>query len=222
MPDLGTAGKTLALFSLAGLELLACDPRRAARDQLPVLDGIQGRLRSQIAAWCAALVGAAARYLRDYPGEGCVPLWGYHQLHAVAWGAQALGQLHWLAACVETVTHLVAPAVLAKGWYAFDPLVGGTKQGLCAYCLSPLAQGLAELYRATHTSRYRTLALSAVDWLYGANDAHTLLYDISAGRCSDGLDGPNADHPSPNCGAESAIEAGFMELVRQDLLAFCQ
>lgn len=221
LPDLGTAGKTLGLFALAGLELLRCDPARLPDDDATLLAACQQQTRDHIAEWCAAIVASVPAggpaYFPDFPGRVELPLWGYHQFHAVALAAHALDRPEWLAACRATANALVLPAIRAQGWYAYDPRTGGRKEGLCAYCLSPLAQGLEALYRATGDTTYRAAALSAVDWLYGANDAHLPLYDARTGRCSDGLGGPGATVPSVNCGAESSIEAGFMELVRSRL-----
>ena len=77
-------------------------------------------------------------------------------------------------------------------------------------------QGLAQLYRLTGTARYRTLGLRAAEWFAGANDAGAVMYEATSGRCLDGLTGSQV---SRNCGAESAIEAGFAELERRWLTA---
>jgi hypothetical protein len=77
--------------------------------------------------------------------------------------------------------------------------------------VSTLVAGLEELYRLTHAPSYRDLALACAAWLDGNNPAGLPLYDAGTGRCADGV---TAGRPSPHCGAESAIEAGFMELTR--------
>ena len=82
----------------------------------------------------------------------------------------------------------------------------------CAYCVSTLVLGLEELYRITLEPSYRDLALACAAWLDGNNSAGVALYDAGTGRCADGV---TAGRPSPHCGAESAIEAGFMELARR-------
>jgi hypothetical protein len=75
--------------------------------------------------------------------------------------------------------------------------------------------GLEELFGATGQDRYRRLALACADWLYGGNPSGRPLYNPRTGRCGDGVvDGV----VSPNCGAESTIEGGFMELARRRLL----
>jgi hypothetical protein len=57
----------------------------------------------------------------------------------------------------------------------------------------------------------RELALECAGWLDGQNLAGTAMYDPCTGCCSDGITGGEA---SLHCGAESAIEAGFIELAR--------
>jgi hypothetical protein len=74
--------------------------------------------------------------------------------------------------------------------------------------------GLEELYHVSGRAADRELALECTDWLAGHNAARTVLYAPQTGCCSDGLVGGRA---SRHCGAESAIEAGFMELARRRL-----
>jgi hypothetical protein len=219
LPELGDAGKTLGLFALAGLELLAADASALPPQRQAVLRAEQARMRPLVERWSAAIIASGPGYFRDYPGKAELPLWGYHQLHAVARAATLLDRPDFLPPCVATVDTLVGPAIAARGWYAYDPIRGGTREGLCAYCLAPLVQGLGALYDATGEERFRQLALQGADWLHGRNTAGVALYDPATGRCADGLDGPDADRPSPNCGAESSIEAGYMELERRRLVA---
>jgi hypothetical protein len=104
--------------------------------------------------------------------------------------------------------HSLVEPVVDDGFYETYP---SRREPQCAYCVSTLAVGLEELYRLTHAPSYRDLALACADWLDGNNPAGVALYDAGTGRCADGV---TADKASPHCGAESAIEAGFMELVR--------
>jgi hypothetical protein len=80
--------------------------------------------------------------------------------------------------------------------------------------VSTLVVGLEELYRLTHAPSYRDLALACAAWLDGHNPAGEALYDAGTGCCADGV---TAGGVSPHCGAESAIEAGFMELARRQV-----
>jgi hypothetical protein len=140
-------------------------------------------------------------------------LWGYHQLHAVAEAARLLDEPSLLKPCRRTVNTLIAPDVRNRFWYSFPRQ---SKNGVCAYAVTPIVQGLASMYRATQAKRYRQLALTGAAWFYGRNDARTPMYDPTTGRCRDGITDGVA---SVNCGAESSIEAGLAELERRDLLA---
>jgi hypothetical protein len=196
--------KTRAVLALAGVQLL--------RSGAPV--GVRALWRRRVRRWCDAMVeaGADLPYVPDRPGERRVALWGYHQLEALAVAGEVLEEPAYVGAADRTVWGLVRP-VIAGGMYYVYPTA---RDHLCAYCVAPLVRGLAALHRATGAPRYRTLALHAADWLAGANDAHAPLYDPETGRCLDGLhDGA----PSRNVGAESAIEAGFVELERRSLVA---
>jgi hypothetical protein len=77
-----------------------------------------------------------------------------------------------------------------------------------------LVLGLEELYGMSRQASYRDLALECAAWLDGRNPAGRALYDPHAGRCADGI---TAGTVSPHCGAESAIEAGFITVARQRL-----
>jgi hypothetical protein len=177
----------MGLFALAGLELLRADPRTLTPGLRDELEAQQHKWRPLVQQWCESMIAAAVDYgyFPDYPRGGYLPLWGYHQLHAVAAAAAQLHRADYLAVCAETVRTLIEPAVEARGWYAFDADSGPTKEGLCAYCLSSVAQGLAAMYDATGEEGYRRLALSAAAWPYGRNDAHAVLYDPKTGRCAD-------------------------------------
>jgi hypothetical protein len=194
--------KTRALLTLAGTELLKSRISGEVRHQW----------QTRIQEWCHAMALAADQvgYVPDAPGERRVTLWGYHQLQALASAGVALGNEKYVRVAEHTVTKLVRP-VLAGGFYYAYP---DEHAGQCAYCVSPLAQGLADLHRATGNAHYQLLALRATDWFAGANDANAVMYDAESGLCLDGLTGTDV---SRNCGAESAIEAGLAELVRRRL-----
>ncbi len=188
--------KVLAVQVLALLELYEPQP--------------DARLAGRILRRCDAIVAGGPGYLRDRAGQGIVALWGYHQLQALARAGRLLGRADYLAACAMTVTELVEP-VIAGGFYHVYPT---QREPQCAYDVSALALGLAELYHATGVGHYRALALRCIAWLDGANAAGRALYHRETGRCADGVAGRRI---STHCGAESAIEAGFMELARWDL-----
>lgn len=188
--------KIRAVVALAEMELYEAKPT--------------GALAESILEHCEFIVDSARDgYFRDQPESATVSLWGYHQLHAVARAARVVDAPYLLTACRKTVSTLVEPDVRAGFWHSYPSRV---KDGVCAYDVAPLVQGLAEMYRATNAARYRDMALRAAAWFYGRNDAGVAMYDPAAGRCRDGISGGVA---SLNCGAESAIEAGFAELERR-------
>ena len=199
-PEPALNNKLVGICILAALEVLRAEPPIRARQQIAALLG----------EWCDDLMRGMDGYLCDAPGERRVLLWGYHQFPALAAAGAWLGREDYLAACKQTVERLVVPTLEMGFLYAFP----GVKEGQCAYCVTPLVHGLAEVYRATHEERYRGLALRAMGWFDGQNDAHTRMYDAQTGRCLDGIVGGAA---SRNCGAESAIEAGLAELERRSL-----
>lgn len=192
-------GKINAVLALSELEIYGATPH--------------DDLRRSILDRCERIVGSGDDpYFRDHPDTDVVHLWGYHQLHAVATAARVLDEPRLLKPCRRTVQNLVEPDVLDRLWYSYPDR---RKDGVCAYAVSPLVQGLAAMYHATEAKRYRRLALNAAAWFYGRNDARTAMYDPSTGRCRDGIAHGVA---SLNCGAESAIEAGLAELERRALL----
>ena len=167
-------------------------------------------LRERICALCDSMVAAGPRYLRDLAGKKPVALWGYHQLQAVGRAGRLFSRLDYVAACEKTVRHLVKP-VVDDGFYHIYP---GEQNHQCAYDISTLALGLEELYRITLKRDYLDLARRCAEWLDGNNPAGAAVYDPRTGCCSDGITNGVV---SANCGAESAIEAGFIELARRRL-----
>jgi hypothetical protein len=192
--------KTEALLALVGIELL----------RSPAPEAVRREWQARVAEWCDRIVAAAADmpYVPDAPGRTRVLLWGYHQLQALAAAGAELRRDQYLAVARRTVATLVRP-VIAGGFFYGWP---GEKANQCAYNISPLVLGLAELYCATGDTAYRQDALAAAEWFYGTNDAGTIMYDPRTGRCLDGLTGQTV---SRNCGAESAIEAGLAEIERR-------
>ena len=168
-------------------------------------------LQKRICARCDTIIASGPDYFRDRGAEAAVRMWGYHQLQAVAQAARLFDRRDYVAACAATVNQLVAP-VIAAGFFHVYPL---QQDGQCAYDISPLLLGLEELYNLTGTSRDRDLALECAAWLRGNNPVRAVMYDAQTGRCWDGL---TRGIVSGHCGAESAIEAGLMEMARRRLV----
>jgi uncharacterized protein YyaL (SSP411 family) len=193
-------GKIQAVLALAELDLYRVEPTK--------------ELDASILERCRFIAGPAANpYFRDQPTKAAVSMWGYHQLHAVASAALALDQPSLLVSCRRTIHNLIDPDIRARFWHAYPDR---EKNGVCAYDVAPMVQGLKAMYDATGAKKYRSLAIDASEWFYGRNDAGVQMYDATRGQCSDGITHGLA---STNFGAESAIEAGFAELDRRDLLA---
>jgi hypothetical protein len=207
-----TDGKISALLALGEAELFRIDGAMCRKNLLE---------RAVFISTCGT------EYFRDHCGEPDVALWGYQQLAAVALAGHFLGSRALIDECRKTLKNLIEPVVRGQFFYKVGPAINGqtlnnspglhgTKQGLCAYCITPTVMGLAEMYRATGAEKYRSLALRAAEWFYGRNDARLTVYDPSTGLCADGLDS-TAGTVSNNRGAESSIEAGLAELERRQL-----
>lgn len=168
------------------------------------------KLRRRILGLCDAIVASGPDYFRDRPERAEVACWGYHQLEAVARAGRLFSRLDYIAACEATVRNLVTP-VIEGGFYHVYPTMPDHQ---CAYDVSTLMVGLEELYRTTQREDYREKALACVAWLDGDNAAGRAVYNSRTGRCYDGI---TKGVMSLNCGAESAIEAGFMDLSRRRL-----
>lgn len=192
-------GKINGLLALAKLELY---------ERVP-----SAPLAAEILEHCRIILDVTGQspYLLDQMGNHRVHLWGYHQVHALANTARQLDKPALLSACRQTVRVLIEPDIEALMWHAYPT---GRKEGVTAYDVTPIVQGLAALYRATLDVSYHRLALLASEWFYGRNDAGVPMYDPAIGRCRDGISDSVA---SDNYGAESAIEAGLAQLERERL-----
>jgi uncharacterized protein YyaL (SSP411 family) len=157
------------------------------------------------------LVDSGPDYLRDTCGKDEVELYGYFQLAAVARAGRLLEKPAYIKASVETAQHLAKP-VIEGGFYHAYP---GTRGPQSVFDVSALALGLEELYYATEDKQYREMALQCVSWLDGANPAGVAVYDPETGRCHDKVF--LSGEVESKVGAESAIEAGFLHLVRSRL-----
>ena len=168
-------------------------------------------LRAWIEDLCETIIASGPDYFRSVSGQDHVWMYDYHQLEAVARAGRLLGRADYLAACEATVANLVEP-VIRSGFTHLYP-TGDDHQ--CVFDISSVAEGLEALYDATGNPRYCELALECCAWLDGNNPARAPMYNPETGRCYDkiSLDGEIAT----GTGAESAIEAGYLHLVRARL-----
>ncbi|HVA89195.1 MAG TPA: hypothetical protein VNL71_05085 [Chloroflexota bacterium] len=189
--------KVVSVQALALMECYAAEPTAA--------------LAQRIQRLCDRVVASGSDYMRDRKGTSGLLPWGYHQLQAVARAGRLFSRLDYLVACERTVTGAIEPLVSGR----FTATTPWSQEPKCVYDVSSLMLGLEELYHATGQELYRELALACFDWLHEDNPVGCSLYNPRNGRCADGV---SEEEISPNCGAESAIEAGFMELARRRLM----
>jgi hypothetical protein len=180
---------------------------------LAVMDVFETRpddagLRIWLEDVCETIIASGPGYFRAVSGQDHVWMYDYHQLEAIARAGRLLGRADYLAAGEETVKNLVEPVI--RGGFTHLYPTGDDHQ--CVFDVSSLAEGLEALYQATENPHYCELALACCAWLDGNNPAHAPMYNPETGRCYDkiSLDGEIAT----GTGAESAIEAGYLHLVR--------
>ncbi|HEX3272178.1 MAG TPA: hypothetical protein VHR15_16130 [Ktedonobacterales bacterium] len=168
-------------------------------------------LEQWITDTCDMLVGSGPEYLRDACGKGEVEIYSYYQLAAVARAGRLLNKHEYLKAAVDTARNLAKP-VIEGGFYHVYP---GARGPQSVFDVSALGLGLEELYYATEDGQYQDMALQCAAWLDGANPAGVAIYDPETGRCNDKVF--VSGEVDSKVGAESAIEAGFLHLLRSRL-----
>jgi len=152
-------------------------------------------------------------YLVHRRGEREVHFWGYDQVTALVAAMRYFDKPIYLAAAEATAQRLLRRQAL-EGPYRTYP--ARQQEALCAYDVAACCRGLGALYAVTEKPKYATWLERLFAWFDGENAAGRPLYHRSEGRCHDGID-DNA--LNPNCGAESAIEAGLVEVERRLLAA---
>ena len=195
-PTRTTNLKVTAIRAMALMEWYDCRPTDA--------------LQRRILHLCDRLVAAGPDYFRDRKGRDELYPWGYHQLlQVVARAGRVFSRIDYLTACEHTVDNAVEP-LIAGG---FGEIAPWRQAPRCVYDVSTLMLGLEELYTATRHERYRDLAGRAwIGCMAPIRRARrsTIANRPLRGRC-------DGQRVSANCGAESTIEAGFMELARRRL-----
>ncbi len=128
----------------------------------------------------------------------------------MARAARLLDSPDYSVACAATVRNLIVPMVEGGCYHVYPH----ERDNQCAYDISPMVLGLEDLYLFSGAANVRDLALTCAGWLHGNNPAAAVLYDPLTGRCADGISNGAVNS---NCGAESAIEAGFIHLAQSRL-----
>ncbi len=148
-------------------------------------------------------------YLVHHPGEAEVHMWAYDQVTALVEAARHFERPDYLDICEAT-----AVTVFQRNAHdgPFRGYPSRETAGVCAYDVSCCCRGLAALYEATGKQRYMGWLQRLIAWFDLDNPAGRPVYIRDEGRCHDGIEGT---HLNANCGAESAIEAGFVELLRR-------
>jgi hypothetical protein len=74
-----------------------------------------------------------------------------------------------------------------------------------AYGVSPMVFAAIEAYKITNDDSYADIAGHLAAWFLGDNNANANMYDVTTGRCYDGIS--SSSSVNYNSGAESTIEA---------------
>lgn len=165
---------------------------------LSLLDGGEDAgLRTLLATWSDELVGCHegdmlmnSRFERGHPH-----LWGHLQEGVLADAGSLLGRDD-LVAAARRSADLVFSGIVRSG---FDlPRTQPYDVASTVHVLSRLAQ-------VTGAAEYAALASAARGWFDGRNPAGRPVYDRTAGRIGDGVDGRRVN---PSSGAEANIVGG--------------
>lgn len=133
-------------------------------------------------------------------------MWGYHQLEAMIKAFCLFKEKKYLDVFDKSIEQIARDEVKNNFYYSYP---SRTKEGLCAYCISPICKGLFEAYENTRNKKYKTLFMKCSEWFNKTNDFGEIIYNKSTGTCRDGIKNGKL---SNNCGAESSIEAGYVEI----------
>jgi hypothetical protein len=139
--------------------------------------------------------------------------WGNTQAYALLSAGQHFARQDYRAAALLEVDHFY-PYLLKTGRVASirirrdgSALVARDRNPYpqIAYGVRPMVFAAMKAWSLTRNERYRILANSLADWLFGANDAHTPIYHPESGVTFDGI--VSRGVVNRNSGAESTIEA---------------
>lgn len=134
-------------------------------------------------------------------------MWGNSQVQALAMAGRVLGDASMIESARREADGFYSRLLVDGFMKEFDVAKEGSvvRFEQIAYATRPMAVGLIRLYEATGREEYLVMAGLAASWLMGNNVLHRSMYDLSTGRCYDGiLDSLTMNR---NSGAESTIEA---------------
>ena len=134
-------------------------------------------------------------------------LWGNGQTQALAAAGKVLGDSTMITSARREAEGFYTRLLIGPMLREMDLAIPGTRKEYdqIAYGVRPMTLGLLRLYDATGNKEYLRLAGLASSWLFGNNPAHVAMYDLSSGRCFDGI--RSEAEINRNSGAESTIEA---------------
>jgi hypothetical protein len=134
-------------------------------------------------------------------------MWGNAQTQMLATAGKILSDTSMLASAEREAEGFYSRLLVDGFMKEFDVVRPGSmvRYEQIAYAVRPMAVGLIRLYEATGKHKYLVMAGLAASWLMGNNDLHEPVYDVSTGRCYDGI--RDSVTVNRNSGAESTIEA---------------
>lgn len=158
----------------------------------------------------SSLLRAAHRYRLAAPRGALAPRagaldwhgWGSHAGEGLMAGYRLTGEKAYLDEALRTATVFDVRRLLEGLPGHYRPGPDPSEQ--IAYGISTRVSLLLRLHRATGDALMARLAGLHAAWLFGNNRAGVDMYDISTGRCFDGVTGGKVNR---NSGAESTVEA---------------
>lgn len=140
--------------------------------------------------------------------------WGSRETQALATAARLMHNPNpeWRKAAKKEADNLWTHMLMTDRWTRYETLPWNDTQ--INYDMAPVVNGFAELYYTTGDAEYAKKAALYATWWFGNNPLHDLMYDESAGRFYDGIDGNIYNR---NSGGETNTE-GLMALLDVKML----
>jgi len=175
--------------------------------------GPQPRVKQYIERFAEALVYSQAGDFQTFPHGAFLSEglqwhgWANCQTQALAMAGKLLARDDWVAAAAREARWFY-PRLLIEGHrreFFIDDPNSARQFPQIAYGFRPMVVGALRLAEATGDADYAKVAGLIAGWFFGNNAVGQPVYDVSTGRCHDGI----IDSTSINLdsGAESTIEA---------------